>query len=170
MFYAQDDWKAAPNLTLNLGLRWEYGSPYSEKNNYISNFDPASQTILTTAPGAVAGPYVTPVSSSGGVYNKTLMNPDLNDFAPRIGFAYAPDAKTAIRGGFGVSFVHYTRAGSGDILAINAPQALFVAVNQNSILKPTATNHCTGQPTVRADWHMLCQRRPRLSRRPYHQL
>ncbi len=146
--YAQDDYKFLPNLTLNLGLRWEYGSPYSEKNNYISNFDPASQTIFTTAPGAVAGPYVTPVSGSGGVYNKTLVNPDLTDFAPRIGFAYAPDSRTAIRGGFGTSFVHYTRAGSGDILAINAPQALFVAVNQNSILKPTPTNHCTGQPTV----------------------
>ena len=91
---------------------------------------------------------VTPVSASGGVYSKTLVNPDLTDFAPRVGFAYAPDGKTAIRGGFGTSFVHYTRAGSGDILAINAPQALFVAVNQNSILKPTTTNHCTGQPTV----------------------
>ena len=146
--YAQDDWKASPNLTLNLGLRWEYGSPYSEDKNYVSNFDPATQTMLTTTPGAVAGPYVTPVSASGGVYNKTLVNPDLTDFAPRIGFAYAPDAKTAIRGGFGTSFVHYTRAGSGDILAINAPQALFVAVNQNSILKPSPTNHCTGQPTV----------------------
>ena len=146
--YAQDDWKVLPNLTLNLGLRWEYGSPYSDKDNYISNFDPVSQTILTTSPGAVAGPNVTPVSASGGVYNKTLVNPDLNDFAPRIGFAFAPDAKTAIRGGFGTSYVHYTRAGSGDILAINAPQALFVAVNQNSILKPTPTNHCTGQPTI----------------------
>ncbi len=46
-----------------------------------------------------------------------------------------------------MSYVHYTRAGSGDILAINAPQALFVAVNQNN-LKPTPTNHCAGSPTV----------------------
>jgi hypothetical protein len=76
------------------------------------------------------------------------VNPDLNDFGPRVGFAYAPDAKSAVRGGFGVSYVHYTRAGSGDILGINAPQALFVAVNQNN-LKPTPANHCTGtQPTV----------------------
>lgn len=146
--YAQDDWKVLPNLTLNLGLRWEYGSPYSEQNNYISNFDPATQTILTTAPGAVASANVTPVSASGGVYNHTLVNPDLNDFAPRVGFALAPDPKTAVRGGFGMSYVHYTRAGSGDILGINAPQALFVAVNQNSLLKPTPTNHCAGAPTV----------------------
>ena len=145
--YAQDDWKALPNLTINAGLRWEFGSPYSEQNNYISNFDPITQTILTTTPGVAASANITPVPASGGYYGHTLVNPDFNDFAPRVGFSYAPDLKTAIRGGFGTSFVHYTRAGSGDILAINAPQALFVAVNQNN-LKPTPTNHCTGTPTV----------------------
>ncbi len=143
--YAQDDWKATPSLTINAGLRWEFGSPYSEQNNFVSNFDPTTQTILTTTPGA-SGPNLTPVSGSG-YYNKTLINPDYSDFAPRLGFAYSADAKTAIRGGFGMSFVHYTRAGSGDILPINAPQALFVAVNQNN-LKPTPTNHCAGSPTV----------------------
>ena len=145
--YAQDDWKATPTLTINAGLRWEFGSPYSEQNNFVSNFDPGTQTILTTTPGASASNSITPVNSSGGYYNHTLVNPDFADFSPRIGFAYAADVKTAIRGGFGTSFVHYTRAGSGDILAINAPQALFVAVNQNN-LKPTPTNHCVGTPTV----------------------
>ena len=144
--YAQDDWKVMPNLTLNLGLRWEYGSPYTEKDGRISNFDPLTQTILTTTPGAVATANVTPVNT-GGVYGKSLIDPDLTDFGPRVGFAAAPDAKTAVRGGFGMSYVHYTRAGSGNILGINAPQALFVAVNQNN-LKPTPTNHCVGQPTV----------------------
>ncbi len=67
------------------------------------------------------------------------MNPDLNDFAPRIGFAYAPSANLSIRGGFGTSYVHYTRAGSGDIIAINAPQAQFAAVSQ---IAPTTANHC----------------------------
>ncbi|MFT4113861.1 TonB-dependent receptor domain-containing protein [Silvibacterium sp.] len=136
--YAQDDWKVLPNLTLNLGLRWEYGSPYSEENSYISNFDPVSQTVLTITPGA-SGTDVTPVSK-GGVYGRTLVNPDLNDFAPRVGFAYAATSKTAVRGGFGMSYVHYTRAGSGDILAINAPQAQFASVTQ---IKPTTTNQCS---------------------------
>jgi hypothetical protein len=140
--YAQDDWKVTPTLTLNLGLRWEYGSPYSEENNYISNFDPISQTVLTTTPGAVAGNGITPYSG-GGVYGKTLVNPDFTDFGPRVGFAYAADAKTSIRGGFGMSFVHYTRAGSGDILAINAPQAQFASVTQPT---PTTTNHCNPLP------------------------
>ncbi len=137
--YAQDDWRVSPKLTLNLGLRWEYGSPYSEWKNYVSNWDPSSQTVLTIAPGAVAGNGITPVSA-GGVYGHTLMNPDLNDFMPRIGFAYAATSKTAIRGGFGTGYVHYTRAGSGNILAINAPQAQFAVVTQ---IKPTTTDQCS---------------------------
>jgi hypothetical protein len=138
--YAQDDWRALPNLTLNLGLRWEYGSPYSDIYNRISNWDPVSQTVLTTTPGAVAGNGITPYSG-GGVYGKTLVNPDFTDFGPRVGFAYAVDPRTAIRGGFGISYAHYTRAGSGDILGINAPQAQFASVSQ---IAPSATNHCSG--------------------------
>ncbi len=137
--YVQDDWKVLPKLTLNLGLRWEYGSPYSEQNNYISNFDPVSQTVLTTTPGAVAGNGITPVHADG-VYGKTLMNPDWSDFSPRIGFAFAATPNMSIRGGFGTGFVHYTRAGSGNILAINAPQAQFAAVTQ---IAPSASNHCS---------------------------
>jgi hypothetical protein len=140
--YAQDDWKVNSNLTLNIGLRWEYGSPYSEENSYISNFDPSSQTVLTLTPHSAGITGVTPYSGSG-VYGHTLINPDLTDFAPRLGFAYAVDAKTSIRGGFGTSYAHYTRAGSGDILAINAPQAQFASVTQPS---PTTTNHCNPLP------------------------
>ena len=136
--YAQDDWKVTPSLTLNLGVRWEYGSPYSEWKDNISNFDPASQTVLTTTPGAVAGNGITPVHP-GGTYGKTLVNPDYDDWSPRVGFAFAPTLKTAIRGGFGMGYIHYTRAGSGDILGINAPQAQFAAVSQ---IAPSTTNQC----------------------------
>ncbi|GAC1416595.1 MAG: hypothetical protein NVSMB62_06430 [Acidobacteriaceae bacterium] len=137
--YAQDDWKVNPKLTLNLGLRWEYGSPYGELYKNISNFDPATQTVLTTAPGAVAGNGITPVAQ-GGVYGQTLVNPDFKDFGPRVGFAYSADSKTVLRGGFGISYSHYTRAGSGDILGINAPQAQFAAVSQ---IAPNPANHCS---------------------------
>jgi hypothetical protein len=140
--YAQDDWKVLPNLTLNLGLRWEYGSPYSEQNNYVSNWDPVSQTVFTINPNvttANAAYGITPTSGSG-VYGKTLVNPDLSDFAPRVGFALSPLPKLSIRGGFGTSYVHYTRAGSGDIAAINAPQAQFASVSQ---ISPSTSNHCS---------------------------
>ena len=113
--YVQDDWKLSRKLTLNVGVRYEYTSPYSEQKNQQSNFDLSSGT-----------PMLVQASDS----NKYLIRPDKNDFAPRFGFAYAVDDKTAIRGGYGVSFSHYDRAGSGNILAINPPQALFVTVPQ----------------------------------------
>ena len=129
--YAQDDWKVSSRLTLNLGLRWEYGAPYSEANNNLSNFDPQTVSMLTLTPGYTASPFITPYSGSG-VYGKTLVNPSLGDYAPRIGFAWSVDPSVVLRGGFGTSYVHYTRAGSGDILPINAPNALFVSVTQPS--------------------------------------
>jgi hypothetical protein len=137
--YAQDDWKVNPKLTLNLGLRWEYGSPYSEEHNNISNFDPTTATMLTLTPG-YSGGFVNSYSGSG-VYGKALVNPALGDYAPRLGFAYQWLPSVVVRGGFGTSYVHYTRAGSGDILAINAPNALFVSVAQPS--KVTAAGYRT---------------------------
>jgi hypothetical protein len=134
--YAQDDWHVSPSLTLNLGLRWEYGSPYSEEHNNLSNFDPNASSTATAILTA----------KDGSTYDRTLVNPDYADWAPRVGFAYAVTPKTAIRGGYGISYVHYTRAGSGDILAINAPFALFVSVPQ----KPGAAGYRTvdqGFPT-----------------------
>jgi len=119
--YLQDDWKASPRLTLNLGLRYEYTTPYYEQKNLQSNFNPA------LAGSADPRSAVVPVSAS---VNKYGYSPDKNDFAPRVGFAFAVDDKTAIRGGYGVSFSHYDRAGSGNILAINPPEALFVTVPQ----------------------------------------
>lgn len=120
--YVQDDWKVTPKLTLNLGTRWEYGSPYWEQKNLLTNFDPSTATLLQ--------------AKSGGIYDRSLVHPDLNDWGPRIGFAYAARPDTSVRGGYGISYVHYTRAGSGNILAINAPQALFVTVNQTPGVTP----------------------------------
>jgi carboxypeptidase family protein/TonB-dependent receptor-like protein len=131
--YAQDDWHVTPKLTLNLGLRWEYGSPYSEEHNNLSNFDPGTQSLITITPGYTVPPNLAGLVQTfhgGGVYGSTLVNPDLDDFGPRVGFAYALTPSIVARGGFGISYVHYTRAGSGDILAINAPSALFVSVTQ----------------------------------------
>ncbi|HMH16344.1 MAG TPA: TonB-dependent receptor [Edaphobacter sp.] len=117
--YVQDDWKISPKLTLNIGLRYEYTTPYYEQKNQQANFNP---TLALTSPLTAFTP-----ATSG---NRYTINPDRNDFAPRFGFAYALNDKTAIRGGYGISFSHYDRAGSGNILAINPPEALFVTVTQ----------------------------------------
>ena len=119
--YLQDDWRVSPKLTLNIGLRYKYTTPYYEQKNQQANFNPAT---------ALTSPLTSFSNASSG--NKYTINPDRNDFAPRFGFAYSVDDKTAIRGGYGISFSHYDRAGSGNILAINPPQALFVTVTQTA--------------------------------------
>jgi hypothetical protein len=154
--YVQDDWKLSPKLTLNLGVRWEYGSPYSERNGYLSNFNPASGTMLTLDPGyttsaATCGgttPCISHFSGGGGVYGKTLVHPDLVDYAPRLGFAYAATPSIAVRGGFGMSYVHYYRAGSGNMIAINAPHALFTSVTNPATATTTGFQRLSaGYPT-----------------------
>jgi hypothetical protein len=96
--------------------------------------------MVTLTPGFIATSNVAPYSG-GGVYGKTLINPSLGDYAPRVGFAWAVTPTIAVRCGYGTSYAHYTRAGSGDILAINAPNALFVSVTQPSTV--TASGYRT---------------------------
>jgi outer membrane receptor protein involved in Fe transport len=92
--FLQDDWKAQPNLTLNLGLRYEYFDVLKERDNKVSNF-------VFGPGGGLAGSRVVPVGE--------LYNPDRNNFAPRLGFAYSPkyfdlEQKLVLRGGFGISY------------------------------------------------------------------
>lgn len=88
--YLQDDWHVASNLTLNLGLRYDVYTPFTEKSNHISNFDPATATIMQAG--------VNGVGRTAGV--KT----DYSNLAPRFGFAYTPSAGLVVRGGFGLAF------------------------------------------------------------------
>jgi hypothetical protein len=102
-WYAQDDWRARANLTLNFGLRYEYFSPYVEKDNRLVNLDHNSDftQVLPVCPVAVAG-----ACAAGSP--RSLVNPDRNMFSPRLGFAYRPKRKifkeTVIRGGYGINF------------------------------------------------------------------
>lgn len=90
--FVQDDWKVRPNLTLNLGLRWEYFTPLRSKTDQISN--------LVLGPG---GDLLTARLKVGG----DLFEPDRNNFGPQIGFAWSPAGlanRAVIRGGFGIGF------------------------------------------------------------------
>ncbi len=108
--YFQDDWKVLPNLTLNLGVRYEFATPMWDKENRLTNFDPRTNSILT--------------AKNGSLEDRALVAPDKNNWAPRLGFAWSFMPKTVLRGGYGVSYVHFNRAGAGNILAINGPQVV----------------------------------------------
>jgi hypothetical protein len=135
--YIQDDWRAASKLTLNLGLRYEYSTPYWEEHNVLSNFDPATNAMI--------------VAKDGSVYDRALVNPDRNNFGPRLGFAYTLTPGTVIRGGYGVSYVHFSRAGGGDILPINGPQVVNAVVNQTVPTSPSFVPAEQGYPAGLAD-------------------
>jgi len=96
--FAQDSWRATPNLVLNYGLRWEASMPWYDTQNKIETIIPGQQSVKF--PGAPQG-YV--VAGDPGV-PRTLAPTQWHNFSPRLGFAYSPDAKTSIRAGFGMYY------------------------------------------------------------------
>jgi hypothetical protein len=96
--YFQDDWRVSSNFTLNFGIRYEYQAPYSEANNQLVNLDVNSDfTAAVPVLAGQTGPYY-------GLYPVTLVNPDRDNFAPRIGLAWRPKPKWVIRGGYGINY------------------------------------------------------------------
>jgi len=97
--YAQDEWKIRGNLSFNLGVRYEYVSPFTELNDRIAN--------LLLSPGALnptlGNPTVSAIQPGQG-YGSTLVHPDRNNFAPRVGLAWKPFDKTVVRAGYGINY------------------------------------------------------------------
>jgi hypothetical protein len=135
--YVQDDWRATGKLTLNLGIRYEYSTPYWERDNILSNYNPGTNAIVK--------------ASDGSLSDRTLVHPDRNNFGPRLGFAYTLRQGTAIRGGYGVSYVHFSRAGGGDLLPINGPQVVNAVINQTTPSAPSFVPAEQGYPAGLAD-------------------
>jgi len=88
--YVQDDWKLARGLTLNLGVRWTYESPYQTKYGQQSQFDPTVIDPLTGKLGAITHP------------KGPLAKGDWNNFQPRLGLAWNFRPKWVFRSSFGV--------------------------------------------------------------------
>jgi hypothetical protein len=88
--YFADDWRVSKKLTLNIGMRWEYYSPYSEVANRWANFNPTTGKLM--------------IAGQNGVGPDAGVNGDWKDFAPRFGFAYQALSHTVVRGGFGLFY------------------------------------------------------------------
>jgi hypothetical protein len=173
--YFQDDWKVTPNLTLNLGLRWDYTTPYAEVNGRQANF-------IQSGDGDGTGPatfYVpnkgcqVPRSSafdallvqSGITLNCTSNNAvgltQKKNFAPRVGFAYRVNPQLVVRGGFGITYGALDNIGFYGNLGNNYPfsfgqsqygansQTPFLnSAGQVSTLENTFTNVNLEDPTA----------------------
>ena len=114
--YLQDDFKASSRLTLNLGLRYEFATPQWEADNYLTNFDPETNSLIQ--------------ASDGSTYDRALVNPDRNNFAPRLGMAYALTERTVLRSGYGVSYIHFNRLGGENLLSFNGPHVVGLNITQ----------------------------------------
>jgi hypothetical protein len=86
-FYVQDEIRLSSKFTMNLGLRYEYQTPYYERYGDLAIFDPVGARFLKLDDDI-----------------KTLNKPDRNNFAPRVGFAYSISPKTVLRAGAGVFY------------------------------------------------------------------
>jgi hypothetical protein len=133
--YLQDDFRVNDKLTLNLGLRYEYATPQWEKDNLWSNYDKDAVQMIT--------------AKDGSMFDRALIKPDRNNFAPRLGLAWTMLPRTVLRGGYGISYIHFNRIGAANILAINGPQVVNAVVSQTN---PTAPGFRTTQEGYPADF------------------
>jgi len=118
--FFQDDWKVTPNLTLNLGVRYDYATWPYEGADRLTNLDPTT------------GQKFTPANSRFG---RGLVTPDKNNIAPRVGLVYQLTPQTVVRAGYGRFYMLFERAGSEDQLALNLPYLVnnvATAANNNS--------------------------------------
>jgi hypothetical protein len=106
-YFVQDDYRVTSKLTANVGLRYEYATPPRERNNQFANFDPETGTMV--------------FATDGDTFERALIHPDRNNFAPRVGFAYTPVSRWVVRGGYGVFYTHTVRQGREGLLGFNPP-------------------------------------------------
>jgi hypothetical protein len=129
----QDNWRVTPALTLNLGLRWDYFTPYSESNGRQANFLPAGGNGATgsfylteqgcqvprsaTFNALLAASNISVVCDS----NAALGHAQPTNFSPRVGFAYRVTPTLVVRGGYGISYGALGNLGYGGTLGTNYP-------------------------------------------------
>lgn len=135
-FFAQDSWRVRPNLTLDLGVRYQYYVPIREENNVLTNFDPRrfnpANAPQCTPPASGPVTCATLVVGTGNPLNgivvagnnsRTIVPSDKNNFSPRLGLAWGPfkDAKTVLRLGYGFYYDQVLTGVFGQNTQVNPP-------------------------------------------------
>jgi cell division septation protein DedD len=133
--YINDDWRVRPDLTLKLGLRWEYGAPITELLGRLVNLDVASGF---TAVAPVEG--YNPIGSlTGQQYPTSLIQPDKHDIEPRIGLSWRPfsGSSVVVRAGYGIYADTSVYQSMAVAMAQQPPQ---LAASSNSLSVQNSSN------------------------------
>lgn len=161
--FFQDDFKVRADLTLNLGIRWDYQGPIYNKNNALYNFDPVTGGLIKAAADTpvnkafVATFPQVPIleAAAEGLPERTLHFADKNNFAPRIGFAWRPRGSSSfvVRGGWG-KFTDllgqglYGQMASGGFLDAGSVTLNNPPLDSRRVLPPTAVRFAQSFPTA----------------------
>lgn len=141
--FAQDDLRLLPNLSFNLGVRYEFFTPFHEKFGHLANLDiaPDFTAVAPVLPGE-AGPY-------SGAFPKALIDPDKNNFSPRVGLAWRPFPKKQlqIRAGYGIFHNGSVYNQFPSRLAAQPPFARTATVNTSLARTLTLQNGFATAPT-----------------------
>ncbi|MDP9051981.1 MAG: carboxypeptidase-like regulatory domain-containing protein [Acidobacteriota bacterium] len=144
-WYVQDDWRAKSNFTLSYGLRWEYFSPYSEKNGHLVNLNLTGSGSSLGISNVCAAPAPGVVGTTGcsSVGSGPLVHTDKSDFSPRVAIAWSPKFKwtkrTVVRSGYGINYNTGQYSRFATIMAFQQPFAL---TQTNIISTPASPTSC----------------------------
>jgi hypothetical protein len=129
--FIRDDWRALPNLTLLAGLRYDYFSPFAEKDDRLSTLDYNSgfTRVAPVRPNEIG-------RVSGVKYPRTLVSPDRNNFSPHLGFAWQASRSTVVRSAYGINYTVGLYGSFSQDLAYQPP---FAHVEVNLNLPPDLT-------------------------------
>jgi trimeric autotransporter adhesin len=141
--FVQDEWRVRGNLSFNLGLRYEYVSPFTEISNRIVNLNVAPEFLNN--PNFNPADAVAPVLPGQDGAPTTLVKPDRNNFAPRIGVAWKALAKTVVRAGYGIN---YNTTQYQNIVQQLAFQPPFDVASTNTQTNPGDLTLANGFPPV----------------------
>jgi hypothetical protein len=147
--YASDDWRVNPELTINWGLRWEYGSPITEKYGRLVNVD-VSPGFSAVAPVLATEPTG---SLTGQKYPTSLMQPDRSGVEPRLGLAWRPisGSSMVIRAGYGVYYNTSVYQQIATQLAQQYPLSKSLSVANTAANPLTLANGFNASPSTTQD-------------------